>query len=128
MKTRLILDSGRNMSQTCVQYFLAVLCLFIGKKADIAFFKKELLDFLDALLPDVADIQQTVFDCENFLERSKCVDAGVICRTLPPQKQRKNLRNPKISKVFGGDKRDRTADLLNAMSAIREQNEFQCIL
>ena len=26
--------------------------------------------------------------------------------------------------VFGGDKRDRTADLLNAMSAIREQNEL----
>ena len=26
--------------------------------------------------------------------------------------------------TFGGDKRDRTADLLNAMSAIHEQNEF----
>ena len=26
--------------------------------------------------------------------------------------------------AFSGDKRDRTADLLNAMSAIREQNEF----
>ena len=26
----------------------------------------------------------------------------------------------------GGDKRDRTADLLNAMSAIRGQNEYKC--
>ena len=31
-------------------------------------------------------------------------------------------------KLPGGDKRDRTADLLNAMPAIRGQNEFQCIL
>ena len=34
-------------------------------------------------------------------------------------KTKKNLRNPKISKVFGGDKRDRTADLLNAMDCPR---------
>ena len=29
-----------------------------------------------------------------------------------------NLRNPKISKVFGGDKRDRTADLLDAIGVL----------
>jgi hypothetical protein len=46
------------------------------------------------------------------------------------QKQSKSSENkrktPKTLEfsVFGGDKRDRTADLLNAMSAIREQNEF----
>ena len=31
-----------------------------------------------------------------------------------------------ISKSFDVDKRDRTADLLNAMSAIRGQNEYKC--
>ena len=35
-------------------------------------------------------------------------------------KNKKNLRNPKISKVFGGDKRDRTADLLNAIQALSQ--------
>ena len=30
--------------------------------------------------------------------------------------------------TFGGDKRDRTADRLNAMSAIRGQNEYKCNL
>ena len=29
----------------------------------------------------------------------------------------KNPRNPKISRIFGGDKRDRTADLLNAIGS-----------
>ena len=41
------------------------------------------------------------------------------------KRQRKKFRNQKISELKnGGDKRDRTADLLNAMSAIRGQNEF----
>lgn len=33
-------------------------------------------------------------------------------------------QRPKDFEAFGGDYRNRTADLLNAMSAIREQNEF----
>ena len=38
--------------------------------------------------------------------------------------KRKNPENQRFSGFLGEDKRDRTADLLNAMSAIREQNEF----
>ena len=52
------------------------------------------------------------------------VENGQVLRAKTGKNEKKNLRNPKISKVFGGDKRDRTADLLNAMSVIREQNEF----
>ena len=33
---------------------------------------------------------------------------------------KKKLQNPKISKLFGGDKRDRTADLLNAIQALSQ--------
>ena len=45
-----------------------------------------------------------------------------------PHKQKKALKTNGFQGFDGGDKRDRTADLLNAMSAIREQNEFWCIL
>ena len=50
-------------------------------------------------------------------------------KTFLGQKARKNLRNPKISKVFGGDKRDRTADLLNAIQALSQLSytpKFSC--
>ena len=40
------------------------------------------------------------------------------------RKQKKALKTNGFQGFDGGDKRDRTADLLNAMSAIREQNEF----
>ena len=48
------------------------------------------------------------------------------------RKNPETLQNLTVSRFFltephmsvGGDKRDRTADLLNAMSATREQNEF----
>ena len=39
-----------------------------------------------------------------------------------------NPTESKPSPHNGGDKRNQTADLLNAMPAIRGQNEFQCIL
>jgi len=40
------------------------------------------------------------------------------------RRKRKSPENQWFSGLDGGDKRDRTADLLNAMSAIREQDEF----
>ena len=46
--------------------------------------------------------------------------SGQLFRTILCGKQRKKLRNPKISKLFGGDKRDRTADLLNAIQALSQ--------
>ena len=45
-------------------------------------------------------------------------------RGKSPNCKRKSPENQWFSGLGGGDKRDRTADLLNAMSAIREQNEF----
>ena len=44
-------------------------------------------------------------------------------------KNKKILENQWFSRIqCGGDKRDRTADLLNAMSAIRGENEYKCNL
>ena len=43
------------------------------------------------------------------------------------ENKEKVLKTEVFRTFCGGDKRDRTADLLNAMSAIREQNEFKCI-
>ena len=50
-------------------------------------------------------------------------------RPLVSLKMKKSLKTNGFQGFLrGGDKRDRTADLLNAMSAIREQNESECIL
>ena len=37
-----------------------------------------------------------------------------------PKKAKKESRNLSISRLFGGDKRDRTADLLNAIQALSQ--------
>ena len=39
--------------------------------------------------------------------------------------QKKKSRNLTISRLFGGDKRDQTADLLDVVSANRGQNEYK---
>ena len=49
---------------------------------------------------------------------------GYYRGVLDYRKSKKKSGKPVVFRTFGGDKRDRTADLLNAMSTIREQNEF----
>ena len=54
-----------------------------------------------------------IFCCFDLVENGQILG-------VKTGKNNKKLRNPKISKVFGGDKRDRTADLLNAIQALSQ--------
>ena len=84
--------------------------------------------FNDEILNRQEEITETIWAEQNH-RNSSLVPASLLHVNGVLRGWLEN--HPKLRKISGSlgeNKRNQTADPLNAMSAIREQNEFRCIL
>ena len=100
-----------------------LLAIFISTNADFNFERNNFLP-LDFLLDRCH--RNHLSAAHNSIVRQNLLTQLLTQKIKKGQKVRKTPHFVMKCGVFGGDKRDRTADLLNAMSAIREQNEYKC--